>query len=70
MPFHVTEDAEFRIGKRLIARYLVGNTYRLTTKNQEFVADLIEQGKAAYGQIAAEEASIALRASGRITVKP
>lgn len=69
MNFFVLEDSEFRIGRSLIANYLVGNTYRLTIKNQEFVADLVERGKAQYGTVTPEGAQIALRASGRISVK-
>lgn len=69
MPFVAMEDSEFRIGKVLVARYLAGNTYRVTVKNQEFVQQLVEGGKARYGQASAVEAHVALRASGRIRVK-
>lgn len=70
MPFFVIQETEFRIGRSLIARYLPGMTYRLTVKNKEFVAQMVEDGRAQYGQPSADAASLATQVSGRISTKP
>lgn len=48
-PFTVTEEAEFRDGRRLVARYQPKLGYRITDLNRAFVGGLIAQGKANIG---------------------
>lgn len=75
MPFTVFEVTEFRIGGTgsrpgaLIARYLPGMTYRLTNKNKEFVQQMVEDGKAQYGALSAQQSALVGRVTGRMGVK-
>lgn len=68
MEFTMRENASLAVNGRVVAKYLDGLVYRVTSGNKEFAADLIASGKARLGNFGQARVSLG-RVAGAAKVK-
>lgn len=63
------EDQPFMKGKRRMANFVSGMSYRVTAQNAEFFKGLLEAGKAVVGQVRPESRPGVGIATGAVSVR-